>query len=286
MTVFSRYEFNDAQRMFFEMKLLKKYPFVRRERIGYSVLHRELVLYSIGEGGTLIAAVFHAMERVGGAILCRYLFEKAREAKCRDRVNLCAIPLMNPDGVEIALRGADSAGRFSSSVRRVSRGNTALWQSNARGVDLNHNFNAGFVALRESEIRHGYITKGATRFSGGAPETEPETKAICELCRERFFSSVIALHSQGREIYADFGEVSDESRKIAQRMAAVSGYTVSAPSGTAVGGGFKDWFYQTFHRPSFTIEIGLGKNPLDKSVADTEYARVKRMLDVVVNNDK
>ena len=61
-------------------------------------------------------------------------------------------------------------------------------------------------------------------------------------------------------------------------MSSLSGYKVSQPSGIAVGGGFKDWFIEHFHRPAFTIEVGKGKNPLSMTVFESEYKKVDKML--------
>lgn len=279
MTRFGEKEFDAAALTTYETELLDRYPFIGKEIIGYSLLHREIRAYSVGEGGALFAAVFHGMERATGAILTRYLFEKAEEIRSGKRYAFTMIPLVNPDGAEIAVRGAASAGRYGALVQRLSKGETSHWQANARGIDLNHNFNAGRIRLRENEIRNGFVTRGATRFGGTEPESEPESVALCDFCRRRQFSLAVALHSQGREIYADFEDSAPESVFLAERMAELSGYTYAAPTGTAVGGGFKDWFCKRFCRPAFTIEIGAGENPLPPSVADTEYEKVKLMLD-------
>lgn len=281
MTRFAEKEFCYQVMKAWEKELLGVFPFVRKEVIGYSLLHRELCAYTIGAGEALFAAVFHGMERVTGAILMRFLFEKAEETKTGKTFSFTAIPLMNPDGAEISLYGAESAERYRRLVERISRGDISRWQANARGVDLNHNFNAGRVRLREQEIKNGFVTRGATRFGGYTAESEPETAALCDFCRKKGFSLAIALHSQGREIYADFESSAPQSVETAQRLARLSGYSYTEPSGTAVGGGFKDWFCKRFCRQGFTIEIGKGENPLLPAVADSEYDRVKAMLDAL-----
>lgn len=281
MSRFTKREFDYAGLKAYEKALLESNPFVRKEIVGYSLLHREIGAYTAGEGRVLIAAVFHGMERATGALLMRYLYEKAQEIKDGRRYSFTAIPLMNPDGAQIALYGASSAGRYRALVQRLSKGDTSRWQANARGIDLNHNFNAGRIHLRENEIKNGFILRGPTRFGGYAPESEPEVAALCDYCRRRGFSAAVALHSQGREIYADFENTAPQSGILARKMAALSGYTFCEPSGTAVGGGFKDWFCKRFRRPGFTIEIGQGENPLVPSAADEEYEKVRKMLDVL-----
>ncbi len=99
------------------------------------------------------------------------------------------------------------------------------------------------------------------------------------LCRQRNPSRVLALHSQGREIYWDFGQHTPrESLPLAQKMSVVSGYRVASPEPMATGGGFKDWFISRFHRCGFTVEMGLGQNPLPLRDFEAEYPLVKAIL--------
>ena len=48
-------------------------------------------------------------------------------------------------------------------------------------------------------------------------------------------------------------------------MAAASGYALEDTPYASGHAGFKDWFLQVFKRPAFTIEAGLGENPLPTS---------------------
>ncbi len=92
---------------------------------------------------------------------------------------------------------------------------------------------------------------------------------------------MLALHSQGREIYWDFGKNTPKCCLVlAEKMAKVSGYKVANPEPIATGGGFKDWFIERFHRWGFTVEMGIGKNPLPLSDFESEYLRVRRLLNV------
>ena len=117
------------------------------------------------------------------------------------------------------------------------------------------------------------------------PESEPETRAIVRLCERVRYERVLALHSQGREIYWDFGKNTPKScLALAEEMAKVSGYKVANPEPIATGGGFKDWFIERFHRCGFTVEMGTGKNPLPLSDFESEYTRVRRLLNVFAKN--
>ena len=229
--------------------------------IGKSVCGREITALQFGgeKCCPLIAAGFHGMEYLTVLAALRFAGELAPGK------SVCIVPCVNPDGTEIALHGTTEEER-----RR---------QANARGVDINHNFNADWENVKRRERAAGITCPGAARFGGNCPESEPETRALTRLCRERGFSRVLALHSQGREIYWDFGEhTPKECRALAEKMSEVSGYAVASPEPLATGGGFKDWFIQTFHRCGFTVEIGLGKNPLPLTDFEAEYPVVRRIL--------
>ncbi len=284
---FSECDVRKAQEL--ENELIKKYGFVRKFVITKTELNRKISAYRIGgRGGVLCCGAFHGAERITAYMLYEFLSEVCYRcesdkifAKRLSGTGLTVIPMMNPDGVEISANGVFTAGKNSEIVSEclVKAGMShKKWQANGRGVDINHNFDAGFFAVKENERSLGITAPAPTRFGGEYPESERETKALCELCRRENFDIAVALHTQGREIYYDFGDTPKESLKLAQDMAELSGYQVSRPSGIAVGGGFKDWFIEKFHRPAFTFEIGEGENPLLPAIFDSEYPKVSKML--------
>lgn len=270
--------------------LMNSYSIIKRKIIGYSAVGREIISYTAGgESGVLMCGAFHGMERITAMMLLKFLTQLCERCICDrsflDRLNtsgVTIVPMVNPDSVEISLHGANTAGAYSDTVKRILKHSNVphtKWQANARGVDINHNFNAGFKVLRETEIKSGYILPSNTRYGGGFPESESETRAITNLCRKKGFKTAVALHTQGREIYYDYGDNTPKcSIDMANAMAKASGYTVSQPSGIAVGGGFKDWFIERFCAPAFTIEAGIGQNPLSPDIFDAEYPRVEKML--------
>ena len=263
-----RYPDHDQQRRAVEKLSRKCCVYV----IGKSLCGRDIYALSFGSGcRPLIAAGFHGMEYLTvAAALCF-------AAECD--AGAVIVPCVNPDGVEIAIHGACSAGAYSKFVSKT--GDEKRWQANARGVDINHNFDADWQNVKRRERKAGIVRPAATRYGGEFPESEPETRALTRLCRQNDFSRVLALHSQGREIYWDFGDKTPKCCKaLAEKMAAVSGYSVASPEPLATGGGFKDWFINEFHRCGFTVEMGLGKNPLPLADFDSEYPLVKKLLRV------
>lgn len=246
---------------------------------GRTALGRLIYGMDLGSGKQklLLCGGFHGMEHMTSALLLRFAEEVQRDRflPCR----LTIVPMVNPDGVEIQQNGWRSAGPFGTMVRELCGGRTRRWQANARGVDINHNFHAGWHDLRRREIESGITGPAMTRFGGYYPESELETRALADLCRRRQFDRALALHTQGEEIYWAYDDVQlPEGKTLAEQMSKASGYRVTAPTGLAVGGGFKDWFLQAFHRPAFTVEAGKGENPLPEEDLDHVYEKLQPLL--------
>lgn len=58
---------------------------------------------------------------------------------------------------------------------------------------------------------------------------------------------------------------------IGSRLAKSSGYTLTNTPYDSSFAGFKDWFIQDFNKPGYTIEAGIGENPLPISQFDEIY---------------
>ncbi len=89
----------------------------------------------------------------------------------------------------------------------------------------------------------------------------------------------MAYHTQGNTIYWKYLDYEPpRSREIAERFAALSGYAVEETPYASGHAGYKDWFIQDFDRPGYTIEAGLGENPLPISQFDSIYQDNVQML--------
>lgn len=277
----------------FKKRITENYSFVNSEVIGYTHCNREINAYTIGSDSqeVLYIGCVHGMEYITSRLLMRYFMRLCEHYKCCKNLNgyavrnflrkrgLTVVPCLNPDGASISRIGANSAGELSHFVERAAGANTAHWQANAVGVDINHNFNADWEDVRRREREQGIFRPCPSKFGGEYPESEPETKAITNYCRTHNIRHAIAFHSQGEEIYYRFGENTPQrSERMANIMKMLTSYTVTDPTGTAVGGGFKDWFIEEFGRSAFTVEVGMGKNPLPDSDLDSIYDRLEEML--------
>ena len=270
-----------------------RYGFLDALPVGRSAVGREIMGLVLGNGRerVLMAAAFHGQEWLTALVTLRLCEEICRGIALDVRLDdwelrralagrcLILVPMVNPDGVDIAIHGSAAAGPYAALVSRLGGDCPGRWQANARGVDINHNFNAGWCELHEQEREAGICGPGPRRWGGPDPESESETRAMVGLCRRCRFRHVIALHSQGEEIYWEYGPRTPErSRLMAEILASASGYTVARPEGLASAGGFKDWFISDMGRPGFTIELGKGENPLPLSDFESLYQKAREML--------
>ncbi len=273
--------------------LCARHPRLERFPIGKSACGRPIDGFLLGSGAhvVLFLAGTHGQEWMTTLLLYRFMADvcahvESGDAACRIAIgkamhgrSLLFVPAFNPDGIEIALSGSKSAGAFADSVARLGGDRPGLWQANARGVDLNHNFRAGWDALHALEQAQGIVAPSPRRYGGISPESEPETAAVAAVCRRVRPAHALSLHTQGEELYWRYGTRTPErARFMAEVLAKASGYALSEPHGLAVGGGFKDWFIEEFGNPAFTVECGKGENPLPLADFSPIYAQLREML--------
>ena len=274
-------------------RLCEKYSFLKRETIGKSVFGRNIPLLRIGSASdyVLYTAAIHGSERITATILLRFieeLCEAIAEGKSIADVDarkalygrgIIFVPLCNPDGCEISLKGATGCVGHAGRIYKLCGGDFEHWNANLRGVDLNHNFDAGWEELHKLEREHGFYGPGPTRYGGIKPESEPETKALVDLCKRNSIRYCLTLHSQGEVIYWDYDNIpTARGKRMAEIFAASSGYALDVPNELATGGGFKDWFIKTYRRPGFTVEVGRGENPLPAKSGAEIYETIKELL--------
>lgn len=274
-------------------QILNSYFFINVYDIGKSVLNRPIECFKIGNkpDTVFMCGGVHGMEwitssllylfiiNIGDAIINQKYYFNKKILECLSKKSIAIVPCVNPDGVEISIHGSNSAKHFKEFVESISQGNTNDWQSNAYGVDINHNFNAGWEQVKKMELSLGIEKPEKTRYGGTAPENQPETIALTKFCRKTKLHTAIAFHSQGEEIYWNYGNnTPPESIDMAKNMSILSGYNIGFPEEIATGGGFKDWVIEELKAPAFTIEIGKGKNPLDISQLIPIYSKIEDMM--------
>ncbi len=275
-------------------RLGEEFPFLDVFEIGKSVLGRPILAVRIGvrDNCVLYAGGFHGSERL--TTLTNLLFIEDFCKSLRDNTNfsissarnaiynksVIVIPVVNPDGYEISLNGPATAGDKAAQITQINGNNDIkFWNANANGVDINHNFDAGFDKIKEIERNDGITGPSPRRYGGTSPNSEPETEALVKFVENNNIVQVIAWHSQGEEIYWQYGEnTPPKSYRLAQLFATASGYRVASPAPSASYAGFKDWFVETTGKPGFTVEIGKGQNPLNPNTLYSIYENLKELM--------
>ncbi len=286
------FDYDELIRKINELK--NEYEFLNISTIGKSILGRSIPLITLGKGkkSVLYIGGHHGMEWITCALILNFIKDICYNCLNQGNVfnistkllletrKIHLIPMLNPDGIEYAIHGISSDNVLKERLTKINMSNDfSHWQANARGVDLNHNYNSGFKEYKIVEQEMNIFNGEPSKYSGEYPESEPETRAICNFVRYERPELALTLHTQGEEIYYTSGEkICPNSLQLVKTLSRLTGYKISFPSGTAKYGGFTDWFIEEFDKPSFTLECGLGENPLPFSDFNKIYPRIKRAL--------
>ena len=274
-------------------ELSGEFSFLRPAVVGRTALGRGIFSLSLGneKNSVILAGGFHGSEWLTSLAL--YMFTERLCRSITDGTLLCSvdleraftqlgvtiIPCVNPDGVEIATHGPDGAKGLKNHVASVGCEDYRRWNANALGVDINHNFNAGWDKLRQMELEEGISGPAPRRYGGEFAESEAETRALTRLCRLKRFRSCLALHSQGEELFWHYGERTPKSSEMMAKILADScGYRLVSNAELYSHGGFKDWFIEEFGLPGFTMEMGKGENPLPVESLYSVYGDIEEAL--------
>lgn len=181
------------------------------------------------------------------------------------------VPMANPDGVAICQQGPVGIRdkELCNLVWKIGEQEGGRnpcgpyykqWKANARGVDLNRNFDALWEKYRDG--KGGPAREG---WKGNAPEDQEESKALAELTRKESFSRTVSYHSSGSVIYWDFGQKGnfrEVNLNFARRIELVTGYERQDGWEDTDPAGYKDWAVMKMQIPSLTLEIGRLASPL------------------------
>ncbi len=273
------------------MKLVRTYPFLRTELLTETAFGRTIRTLVIGKGvrKVIYSAAHHANEWITTPVLLKFVEEYAQAIQdgkdifgvdaetLADAVTIYVVPMVDPDGVDL-VTGAIRPGEGQYEIaRRMAENYPAIpfpdgWKANLLGVDLNLQYPAGWLQAREIKFSQGYTRPGPRDYVGRAPLNQKESRALAGYTEYIEPDLILAYHAQGKEIYWQFDDIEvPGARKLGQRLAQVSGYTLTEPAEQSSFAGYKDWFIKTFRRPGYTIEVGSGVNPLPLNQFDEIY---------------
>lgn len=269
--------------------LVGRYPSLHGSVIARSILSQPIEAYFVGAGKryVMLLAAHHALESITTNFAFAFIdyllgnSEKGiiKSVECKfllSKYCFIVVPCVNPDGIDLRFSGASDT-PLKERQLRMSGGDFSTWQANARGVDLNHNYDFGFGEYKAIEAERG-IEPGRSLYSGESAESEPETRGVANMVRTLSPIALVSLHTQGEEIYAY--PDTERVRRYAERLSSMTGYTVSLASGTAAYSGLSD-YSGSLGIPSFTIELGRGENPLDESKLPDIFKRIADAIAVL-----
>lgn len=257
-------------------------PQARLRSLGSTPFRRQVLALSLGTGerSVLFSAAHHANEWITALVLLEFARDYARALKENDTLlgvsaralaEVCTIhlvPLVNPDGVDLVTGALAPDSPQYALGEKIAAHYPEIpfpegWKANLLGTDLNLNYPAGWRQARKNKALLGVTAPAPRDYVGSSPLNQPETRALAAFTREVQPEVVVALHSQGQEIYWQYGGLEiPGARELGEALAQVSGYALADTPYLSAFAGYKDWFIKTFRRPGYTVEVGLGENPL------------------------
>lgn len=271
--------------------LLNAYPFLQVTTIGYSVLGNSILAIKLGNGPNQVfySASYHANEWITSPILMQFVEDfcvayvsnsNIYNYSARNIFNsttIYLVPMVNPDGVNLVTGLYSTNSSQYQAARSIANNYPDIsfpsgWKANIRGIDLNLQFPAGWEQAKEIKYSQGFTSPAPRDFVGFGPLTEPEALAVYNFTLEHNFRLILAYHSQGQVIFWKYlNFLPPESYFIGQQFANSSGYSLDLTPPESSFAGYKDWFIQNYNRPGYTVEVGIGENPLPLSQFNEIY---------------
>lgn len=247
--------------------------------IGKSFFGRNIYAVKFGNGGVLIHGGIHAREHITTELVLELIRYNSKHKLLK---NVCFVPQVNPDGVELSINGINSAPvRFRKELLTINCGKDfSLWKANGRAVDLNLNFDADWgkgVGNVRFKAPHGYI--------GESPLSESETKALVELTNSENFDITFSFHAKGEELYYGYNGV-DNFPELTKSISMALRYPQKTTNGSA--GGYKDWCVLKKGIPAFTVEFGKDSATYNELYNDKDelLSRCLTLLETVAKNER
>ena len=289
-TTKEKYSYKDMQKDIQELE--RKYAdYIDVAVIGKTVDNRSIYDVILGnpdaEKAVIFQASIHAREYMTSQLVMEqieyYLDHYDEEYKKKtyrdifDKVCVHVVAMSNPDGVTISQEGITGIRKDSlrKKLKKMYGANrTTVWKANARGVDLNRQFDYKF----KYKIKKKYKKGSYALYGGKKPVSENESQALVKLVKDVKPKAVVNYHAMGNVIYCNYGgkkKVQKKVYKLAGEIRSLTGYYYM---GLDESPGFANWLVCKKKIPSCTVEIGKNKTPVPISQFNTVWKQNKEVM--------
>ena len=277
------------------------------QSIGKSVDGREIYACTVGnpeaEKKIMISGGIHGREYLSSLVVMmqieHYLanaqtgsFGGLSYADMLQEYTFCVLPMINPDGVMLALCGIESVQTpaIRETLEEIFADNTKdgltnaedindyfayNWKSNANGVDLNRNF----ALSTWSKVHTGILSPCFRNYKGPSPASEPETQAVSSYVQSLGkIEGMLAFHTAGQVVYWDCGvsgSVREQTYNLAQEICEHTGYKFIYDK--HLDASLNDWMTLDLGVPTVTIELGNVVYPMPVSELDEAWEQSREL---------
>lgn len=253
-------------------KLAERYPeLIAYEVIGKSEYGRNIYAVSLGKGlsTSYINGSNHAREWISTNLVMNMIeqYAKAYQENRKldsydvkallDQHTIWFVPMMNPDGVTLQQKGLDAFPKeLHASLIAMNNGSRDFkrWKANGKGVDLNRQFDANWANIKNSPGKPWFAN-----YKGPAPHHAAEVKAVIDFTYQIKPEMAVSYHSSGSILFWQFRQQGAQYQRDlahAMKISRMTSYPLVHTNNNTGGGGYTDWFIQTFKKPAFTPELG------------------------------
>ncbi len=250
--------------------------------IGKSVADRDIYVGILGNPDAprqvVVSAAIHAREYMTAMLVMKEIefclqyyttgsYQGIPYATLFESVCFYIVPMTNPDGVMLSQDGLDS---LPVSLRQTvldcyetekhSYKSLDLylshWKANARGVDLNRNYDALWEQYNKADAPQSY------QYKGPSPASEPETQAMVSLIESLpSVACVLCIHSQGEVLYWNCGQkLPERTFSFTQAVSDRNDYKIIYDQNNDAS--LSDWCELKKNIVSITVETGNVMCPL------------------------
>ncbi len=270
--------------------LSMRYDNMNITSIGLTVLGKSIPMITFGNGKKEILYIgcINGCDYTAASLLLHFVNEYCELRKNSRRIynlnlrsmeetrTLHIIPMFNPDGVSYSVNGISEDNPLRTRLYSMNNSSDfSSWCANARGVDLDRNFNVEYIEYKKQEgSRSGGAPKG---FSGVHPESEPESGAFAGYMRYNDKIKLVLNISCGNDSVSYIeDDVIQRSKSIAQSLSRISGKPLVEATPDSIRGSLIGWCGKVLGIPSYKITCGNGEP--GNTEYFQKYAGIREML--------